>query len=542
MTDNGNKTYPSKIIKAGALLADTKTLLAYWDESASVAENLKRAQEENIFAKNSRSWIKQFLAIFRQRYLTDTATARALKGKEAEEILKAANLSALSQVFYGGPQGLNLVVKGEGDQYAPHPEAGVAKEVLDYLVREHSYGNRETRTGKAIETRFGGLGYGWDRDLLRLILAVLLRAGSIEVSHQGQRFDSYQDPRSRPPFINNVAFKAALFTPTTPIDLKTLTKAVRGYENLTGQTVDVEKNAIAAVFKEWAEAQLAALIPVQAEVRAYQLPVMAQLAEYQTNLNSVQTGAADDCVRILAGEGASLKESQERLRQIGEVVNAEGVAAIRQARVAAKQMWPLLRKGLAIGDWRLVLSVAEGLEINQVLAEAAENLAQMLKSKEFYLAMAEIKARTAEIAAAYREIYSDLHGRRAQIYDTAIETIKGHPDWAGVPPEMQSPILSSLATRACPDLALPAGVTTCQNCDAGLNQLESDLAAANGLKTQALARIEEIVKPPVPTEKVQLADFFPASPDSHEAIDEALENLRDHLAKLLDEGVKIVLQ
>ena len=55
--------------------------------------------------------------------------------------------------------------------------------------------------------------------MLRLILAVLFRAGSIEVTHGGEKFAAYQDPRSRTPLVNNTAFKSALFTPVKPIDL-----------------------------------------------------------------------------------------------------------------------------------------------------------------------------------------------------------------------------------------------------------------------------------------------------------------------------------
>ena len=58
--------------------------------------------------------------------------------------------------------------------------AEVAKEVLDYLKSEHSYGNKDTRMGKSLEKRFGGTPYGWERDMLRLILAALFRAGEIE--------------------------------------------------------------------------------------------------------------------------------------------------------------------------------------------------------------------------------------------------------------------------------------------------------------------------------------------------------------------------
>jgi hypothetical protein len=78
MGDNVNEVYTSKIIKAGALLAETRTLLALWDETLSVAENLKRSRRENIFGKTSRSWVNQFVAIFQQRYLTDEMTTQAL--------------------------------------------------------------------------------------------------------------------------------------------------------------------------------------------------------------------------------------------------------------------------------------------------------------------------------------------------------------------------------------------------------------------------------------------------------------------------------
>jgi BrxA len=70
--------YTSKIIKAGALLADTKTLLSHWDVQASVRGNLDRLRRENVFAKASRSRVQNILAILRQRYLREEAVAKAL--------------------------------------------------------------------------------------------------------------------------------------------------------------------------------------------------------------------------------------------------------------------------------------------------------------------------------------------------------------------------------------------------------------------------------------------------------------------------------
>jgi hypothetical protein len=71
-------SYSSKIIKAGALIGDTKTLLSHWDIDASVKENIERAHRHNLFGKASRSRIEDILAIFRSRYLSEKCVAIAL--------------------------------------------------------------------------------------------------------------------------------------------------------------------------------------------------------------------------------------------------------------------------------------------------------------------------------------------------------------------------------------------------------------------------------------------------------------------------------
>lgn len=70
--------YSSKIIKAGALIGDTKTFLSHWDASASVAGNTDRIQRDNVFGKASRSRVQDILAIFRQRYLAEESVTKAL--------------------------------------------------------------------------------------------------------------------------------------------------------------------------------------------------------------------------------------------------------------------------------------------------------------------------------------------------------------------------------------------------------------------------------------------------------------------------------
>lgn len=462
--------------------------------------------------------------------------ARPIKGTEADEILRAANLNGLSQVFYGGDESLNLVVK-EGPGYVVNPNADLVKEILDYLVREQANGNRETRVGKALESHFGGLGYGWERDMLRLVLATLFRAGAIDVRYDGKLYESYLDAAARAPFTNNTTFRGALFTPAKRIDLATLKKAVLSYEELTGQTVDMEKGAISTALKKLAEEEAKLLVAVQAQAQASRLPGPAAIDDYQTTLKGIQTGGADECVRILAGEGRSLKDERDRMKRLRAVVqDKQAMSAITQARAVVNDMWPVLEARGTNGD---------------LSAKAAE-LKELLASATFYDSMADIKAKSQALGTVYADAYSKQHDRRAKLYEQAVDAVKGMPEWLEVPPEMQGPVLASLTGRACQDLDLHHGATTCGKCRATLSEMESDEAAVDSLKAKVVARVLELTAPeqepePEPgttptTTRVRVVEFFSDALTSEEAVNDAVERLREHLLALWRSGTRIEVE
>lgn len=74
----GDRKYSSRIIKAGALLPDTKLLLENWDENADVETNLARVRQNNLLGKTSRSRVEDVLLVLRQRYLKDPEILKAL--------------------------------------------------------------------------------------------------------------------------------------------------------------------------------------------------------------------------------------------------------------------------------------------------------------------------------------------------------------------------------------------------------------------------------------------------------------------------------
>jgi len=451
--------------------------------------------------------------------------ARSLKGDEPDVFLKAADLTALPQVFYSGANGLNLVIK-EGAKHVPNPASDMGKEIRDYLVSQHEYGNRDACQGKALEGQFNGTPYGWERDMLRLVLAVLFRAGVIEVSFGGQKFDSYADPRSREPFTNNTKFKSAVFTPVKPIDLKTLTKAVQSYESLTGRTIEVEKNAIALAARDFSEEEMKQVLPMEALVRAHGLPVLSAVEGYREELAGIQGGSVDDCVNILAGGAASMKEGRERIRKIAQCLNEEGLKTFQMARLGS-------------GEMRFQLECRG----QSVLAEKGKRLHELIQSQTFFEFMPEIKSVTEEIATAYRQLYETAHGDRAVQFHEAIEKIKGRPEWERVPETMREPMFYPLTSRACAGFDLPDTALACKTCRASVNQMESDVEALGGLFAKAVAEMQRLTTPPeVKMERVRVSEFFSGSFETQEQVKEAVARLQDHLLKLLDEGVKIVVE
>ena len=457
--------------------------------------------------------------------------SRPLKGDEAEQILKAADLKALPNVFYPGDHGLGLVIK-DGQKNIVNTNADVAKEVLDYLKSEHSYGNKDSRMGKALEKRFGGTPYGWERDMLRLILATLFRAGEVEVTYQGNRFHNYQDTASRTPFTNNPAFRSSLFSPRQSVGLKTLTQAVQQLEDLTGEEVDVEEGAIATAFKKVAAEELEKLYPLKATAEAHRLPIRSMLSDYQQTLTGIQSSASDDCVRILTENGKEFGETRDKVRKLRESLNADAIGVLRQARQATDQVWQRLAAHNASPE----------------LASTVEKLKHQLDSETFIDSWDDIASGTKAVMNAYRDAYCELFDRRKNSYESAIGEVKNRTEWGPMVANnssMAAVLLSPLQGRIGTDEdkeSVKRGTSLGQS---SLTEMESDLAAVNGLKSSVLVKLQELSiggEKKAPVRKVRVSEFFNRPIQTQEELDKALNLIRDSLQKYIDEGAIIILE
>ena len=449
-----------------------------------------------------------------------------LRGKESEEILRAVNLENLSAIFYEPP--LNLVVRERG-RSLPNLEAEICKEILEYIKRQHSYG--EKVTGKNLENYFGGLGYAWPVELVQLVLALLLRAGTIEVIYQGRRFRE-PDPLVYKVFTGTQAFRQASFAPRKALSLSILAQAARNYEEITGNEVDIEEGTIARAFKLLAEEDRDLLRELIPKMKAQGLPGVEALEEFLSKVEAILAMPSDECVKTLAKEGESYKEARAKAKKLFDILTPQNLELLTQAKRALKEKCPELQRRANGGT---------------NFTSACEDLSLALSAENFYENLERINQLTQVISEAYEEIYREIHEKRTRIFTQALEEINGLNDWAKLSSDPSKEgrlkeLLRPLEEKLCEVLDLSGDVSVCRHCRATLAQMESDIAAKDALKSTVIAELQSLSTPEKRVVRLKASSLLGNVIETPEDLERALSRLKEELEKLLREGVRVVLE
>jgi hypothetical protein len=173
-----------------------------------------------------------------------------------------------------------------------------------------------------------------------------------------------------------------------------------------------------------------------------------------------------------------------------------------------------------------------------------------LTDGSYYQQTAEVDQAIQTIENTYAQTYSTIHQARAKVFREAIDQVKGSPDWVALRPDHQATILAQLTSRYCDggqengSFELPAGKLVCEQCNATIPQMESDIAAANGLKNAVMRKIQEILKPEEKVERVKISAILNTlqALNTREEVEDALEQLREALMERIDAGVKVILE
>jgi len=449
--------------------------------------------------------------------------ARNLDGREADRLLQAANLNGLPQVFYGLPDGLELVIRKDG-RFIANAEAPVLQEVLNYIRSQEQYGNRVT--GKLLESHFGEPPYGWERDLLRMLTAFLFRIGAIEVFHQGKKWSSCSDHNAWPAFTNNMAFKSATFTPQVKIDISLLVEAAKQYESITGREIDVDKQTISSGVIDLARAAQEQLEQLLNKIRFSRLPGADALQEIDHFLQSITNSSSDDAVKILAGQGQTFKQYRDHLQQLSEKLTPKNLTILENGSMLFGRIIPVL----------------QDLKVDGKIAEAAVMLERFYQNERLYQHIDEVNKHTETVFAAYEKLYSAAHQNRNSAMEAAIDVVKSHPDFAALEKAEAEELIKPLQQRLCSKMQLSReGV--CKNCHAALMQLDSDLLSANALVDAALQKLQQHIQSPAnPVIPFSMSMLRHHEFRSAQEFEGALEEFKQQVVKLLMEGKTVYLQ
>jgi len=452
--------------------------------------------------------------------------AYPIDGGLAERLLRATNLRGLPTILYAPPGEGPELIRSEGSQYVINTTAPAAAEVIAYLNEQIGYG--KDVNGAMLGVRFGGLGYGWELDMVRLIMAALFRAGAVRVTYQGRTYEDYTKPESHKALSGTQAFRSSSFTlPKEPPDVQTQVKAAKAYENLTGHRVDVNIAAIGGHAKEWAHGEQDALVELQALAKANGLPISDRLDAYKAHLDRILQRGNDDVVRYLADQGDTIKQLRDETATIRAGTDEEGLARFHRMQRALNEAYPVLER--------------DGKDAE--LAAKAKSIREALADDEFYQPNPAADRATKAIMDRFERGYRSLHEERKRAYQQAVAKVEATLAWKAVPEAKRASLIAGLRIGEHA-LAYDPERLTCLACGASMAALRGDLDALQKRLSDVLAAVQRAVQPDVKLERVSLARIAglggPIS--SQEGVDEAVERIRTYLTELVSNGIRVILE
>ncbi|RME46936.1 MAG: hypothetical protein D6791_07045, partial [Chloroflexi bacterium] len=452
----------------------------------------------------------------------------SLPPRAPQQVLQAADLSRLPAVFYSGENALNLIVEGP-DGYTLNTDAPVAAAILAYIRQEQDYGS--SVTGRKLEEYFSAPPYGWSADLVRAVMALLLRSGQVEIVAQARRHNRPDDPAVRKVFEGVRDFRAATFRLRQQIDLRTLVRAARMLGDLLGQEISPEETVIYETAHAWA-GEMTGEVRI-AHTRARDAGLDAVLPPLEAFLHLVEDlsrAESEEVVRVLAEEGQDLKTALEGYQRVRPLLKDDALVAIRRARRIFGQFWP---------------DVAE-MVTDPGMTERVAQAQKALTAPDLPARLSTVVAAADEIADFYRQAYEDLHLRRGDVYRQALEEVKTWPAWEQLTPEEREQAVQPLLQRACATLDYDEPSGACRRCNAHIPSMRSDLRAVRGYLDevrQALhAHLPAETKSPARV-RLRLRDLAPATvlrtPEDVKAL---LEALHRALLEHLQQGEEVELE
>lgn len=437
----------------------------------------------------------------------------AVKGTEAskglEALLKASDLQGLPVVFTT----LSVLDLQDGKTIID-PAAPALHELYGKIEHDSDLGNKAT--GRSLSDHFGREPFGWDFDVVRLLVGCLLAADKVQIRSGATDIDNRRAPGAREALTNNNTFRSASVSPKKGIDFPEVVKAANNFKDTFGTEVrEINQSTVAAEVRD-------ALGKIEDDVQSALtmlttngFPGADVLRGALERIKTVQRGTEDVTIGEFNSSHQTIKEGIKRASELNSILTPTAVHAVESAHRTLLTQWPFLE---------------DEPDLDDALRDTATNLRDLLDRETFFRELAEIDS--------HREAIENEHDRRfgeeleatLAAYADAIEELVATPGWSDLDGDVRSQIAAPLHANADEELLANSRIP----------QLRSDRDACSQRLQAAVEKIHHVVE----GDRVFTLNVKPYFRNGVEDLDQllaALDGLREECERLIADGKKIIV-
>ena len=433
--------------------------------------------------------------------------ADAKKGVDA--LFTAENLQGLPSVF--GNLGL---LRDERGNIVFRVESRPLAEVLARIEERANYG--ETASGRFLSDELAKEPFGWDFEVVRLLVLSLLRAGKIQATSKGQTIDSATGIEARDTFSNNNFFRQASFRRKKGIEFEELVKASEAFRDTFGGEVrELNAGAIVSELRKQIARHEDPVASAHGQLIAYRLPGAAVLDDAVGQMKAILRGSEDNAIATFNASHRSIKDAIKRATELEQALSEPRLRDLDSAREALRTTWPFLRSEF---------------DVSEDLRARATELEDLLARETFYRELPTIEHHASAIDAEYARRFDQALEARIAAYTQALDRLTHTPGWGGIDQDEQQKLAAPLERGKMRDqqrVPVP--------------QLRSELDACETRLKDAIAELHRIVDGDrIAT--VRLGGYFSGGIETEEQLDAALAGIREECSRLIGTGKKVIVQ
>lgn len=429
--------------------------------------------------------------------------------KGVDALFTADNLQGLPPVFGG----LGLL-RDEKGKTVFRVETGPLKEVLARIEERANYG--DTASGRFLSDEFAKEPFGWDFEIVRLLVLSLLRAGKIETISKGQTIDSVATLDARETFSNNNLFRQASFRPKKGVEFEEVVKASEAFRDVFGTEVrELNAGAIVNELRRAIALHEDAVASALGLLTAHRLPGGGVLDGALGQMKAILRGSEDNALATFNSSHRAIKDTIKRAAELEQSLPEPRLHDLERGRYALTTLWPFLCQEADLSD---------GLRVKASILE------DLLARETFYKELPSIEQNTRALEADYKQRFEAALTARIDSYTKALDVLVKAPGWSEVDDDQRRRLAAPFERgKASEKEFLP------------IPQLRADRDACDGRLRAAITELRRIIDGERAV-SVSLGSYFGGGVETEEQLDAALVGVREECARLIGAGKKVIVQ